>query len=181
MAAKTPKTLRITFRLDQSDVAHFHKLFREAKRNVNPADRARIIREVGATIQTVRAKRTLPKLVRETTDTLETLIQMLEDESYALPHPVESEVLASLAYFSDAEDLVPDHIPGLGFLDDAIMVKFVEHELGDEISAYRKFRRFREGAEQRPWTSVARQRLPERLERERRRLRAGIEQRRRSG
>ncbi|MFB3125280.1 MAG: YkvA family protein, partial [Woeseiaceae bacterium] len=43
------------------------------------------------------------------------------------------------AYFCEPEDLIPDHIPGLGFLDDAIMIELVVRELHHEIEAYRDF------------------------------------------
>jgi uncharacterized membrane protein YkvA (DUF1232 family) len=53
-------------------------------------------------------------------------------------------VLNALAYFTEPDDLIPDHIPGLGFLDDAIMVELVVRELEHEIEAYRDFCDFRE-------------------------------------
>ena len=49
-----------------------------------------------------------------------------------------------LAYFTEPEDLIPDHIPGLGFLDDAIMIELVVRELRHEIEAYEDFCRYRE-------------------------------------
>jgi len=49
----------------------------------------------------------------------------------------------TLAYFTEPEDLIPDHIPGLGFLDDAIMVELVVRELRHEIEAYQDFCEFR--------------------------------------
>jgi uncharacterized membrane protein YkvA (DUF1232 family) len=171
---------RVTFSLDESDVAYFRRLYQTAKKNAPLDDPKRVVTEVRKTIDDVRKRPRMPKFVEETAATLETLIQMLEDEDYGLPRSVASRVLAALAYFSDAEDIIPDHIPALGFLDDAIMVKFVEQELRDELRAYRKFRKFREGAEQRPWTRVARERLPRRLEEYRKRLRADIQARGRS-
>ncbi len=171
---------RVTFSLDESDVAYFRRLYQTAKKNAPLDDPKRVVNEVRKTIEGVRARPRMPKFVEETAATLETLIQMLEDEDYALPRSIVSRVVAALAYFSDAEDIIPDYIPALGFLDDAIMVKFVEQELRDELRAYRKFRKFREGAEQRPWTRIARDRLPHRLEEYRRRLRADLQARGRS-
>ncbi len=37
-------------------------------------------------------------------------------------------------------DLIPDRIPGVGYLDDAIMAEFAARELTHEIAAYEAFR-----------------------------------------
>ena len=47
------------------------------------------------------------------------------------------------AYFSDPEDLVPDHIPVLGFLDDAIMIELVAGEFSDDVEAFEEFCAYR--------------------------------------
>ena len=51
------------------------------------------------------------------------------------------------------------------------MIKFLEEEFEHELGGYRKFCRFRDGAEQRPWTSVASDRLPRRLAEQRKEIR----------
>jgi uncharacterized membrane protein YkvA (DUF1232 family) len=76
--------------------------------------------------------------------------------------------------------LIPDQVPGLGFLDDAIMIKIAEDEFRHELWGYRKFASFRSGAEVRPWTTVAKQRLPQRLVEQRRKIRADVESRKRA-
>ena len=50
-----------------------------------------------------------------------------------------TDVVSALAYFADPHDLIPDSIPGLGFLDDAIMVELVVLELQHEIEAFNDF------------------------------------------
>ena len=52
-------------------------------------------------------------------------------------------VLAALAYVCDPEDIIPDDIPGIGLLDDAVMIELVFRELRHEIEAYEDFRRYR--------------------------------------
>ena len=57
------------------------------------------------------------------------------------------------------------------------MVKFIEEEFKHELWGFRKFRGRRDSAEQRPWASPASERLRQRLDADRRRIRAEIEAR----
>jgi len=92
----------------------------------------------------------IPRFVRERLESLQLMIDMLNDHEWRLPEKETSRVLNALAYFSEPEDLIADHIPGLGFLDDAIMIELVVRELRHEIEAYRDFCNFRERMESRP-------------------------------
>jgi uncharacterized membrane protein YkvA (DUF1232 family) len=62
---------------------------------------------------------------------------------WKLPEPDRARVVNSLAYFCEPDDLIPDDVPGLGFLDDAIMVELVVRELRHEIDAYQDFCSYR--------------------------------------
>ena len=61
---------------------------------------------------------------------------MVEDEDWNLPPEDVTRVINALAYFANAKDLIPDDVPGLGFLDDAVMVDLVMRELAHEVKAY---------------------------------------------
>jgi uncharacterized membrane protein YkvA (DUF1232 family) len=105
------------------------------------------------------------------------MIRMLTDLEWRLPHEEAKRVLNALAYFTEPEDLIPDHIPGLGFLDDAIMVELVVRELKHEIEAYQDFcdyrnQNHRAGTRDKPfsredWLEQRRQELQSRMRRRR--------------
>ena len=68
---------------------------------------------------------------------------MLRDEEWNLSDFEHERIVSALAYFADPIDLIPDHIPGIGFLDDAMFVEIVIRELTAEIDAYNEFCEYR--------------------------------------
>jgi uncharacterized membrane protein YkvA (DUF1232 family) len=168
-------SFKVTFTLDPEDVAYFRRLFRQARKAAARQDEAKILRGAKRLLRDVRRVKKTPKFVLEAIATLDDLLEMIEDADYKPPRAVRSRIVGALAYFGNPGDLIPDHIPVFGFLDDALMVKLVEDEFAHELTAYRKFRKYRAGAEQRPWTSAARGRLPQRLDAQRKKLRAEVE------
>jgi len=171
-------SFKVSFTLDESDVSYFRTLFRKARKNAAGVDPETILESASNLVESVRSQKKAPTFVIEAVDSIEDLTQVILDEDYKAPKAVRNQVLGALSYFANPDDLIPDDIPVLGFLDDAIMIKFVEEEFKHELWAYRKFRRFRDGAEQRPWTNVASARLPGRLDVMRKKLRAEVNERR---
>jgi uncharacterized membrane protein YkvA (DUF1232 family) len=168
---------KVTFELDEQDAAYFRGIYRKAKQNASKMDPSSIIKDALKLVEHVRNSKRAPRFVVEAIQTLEDMTQIIEDEDWKAPQSVKNQVLAGLAYFSNPEDLIPDHIPALGFLDDAIMVKFVEDEFKHELWGYRKFRGFNAPSEQRPWTQVGGERLKKRTEAYRKKVRAQINER----
>jgi uncharacterized membrane protein YkvA (DUF1232 family) len=168
---------KVTFSLDESDADYFRSLYRKAKKGAADQDPETIIRGARDVVARVRASKKTPQFVIDAISVLADLVDVVQDPAYAAPQKVKSEVLAALAYFTNPEDLIPDHVPGLGFLDDALMVKFIEEEFKHELWGFRRFRDRRDSAEQRPWASPGSERLRARLEADRQRIRAEIEER----
>jgi uncharacterized membrane protein YkvA (DUF1232 family) len=171
------KKFKVAFDLDEKDAAYFRDLYKQAKVNAAKLEPDTILKDARKLIEKVRTSEHVPRFVLDAIQTLEDMTQIILDEEYRAPQPVKNQVLAGLAYFANAEDLIPDHVPALGFLDDAIMVKFIEEEFKNELWGYRRFRKLRDSSEQRPWSAPASDRLRQRLESDRRRVRAEIEER----
>jgi uncharacterized membrane protein YkvA (DUF1232 family) len=168
---------KVSFTLDEADAAYFRNLYRKAKRGAKSQDPRQVIEDARAIVRKVRASKKTPRFVAEAIAVLADLTDLIQDDDYAAPQKVKDEVLAGIAYFSNPDDLIPDHIPGLGFLDDAIMVKFIEDEFKHELWGYRKFCAVRDASEQRPWSKTAGERLRKRRDADRKRIRAEIAKR----
>src|SRR3546814_10749757 len=67
------------------------------------------------------------------------MIAMVRDDAWALSGEDRDRVLSALTYFCDPNDVIPDHVAVLGFLDDAIMIELSVRELRHELDAYDDF------------------------------------------
>jgi uncharacterized membrane protein YkvA (DUF1232 family) len=172
--ASSSKSFKVSFTLDETDARFFRTLFDNARKRAAEEPVEQVVAAARKIVEAVRAQTKVPTFVSEAIETLEDLVRIVEDKDWEAPKDVQRKVVAALAYFSHPEDLIPDNVPVLGFLDDAIVIKVMEEEFRHELAAYRTFSKFRDGAEQRPWTAAAKDRLPTRLRDKRDELRAKI-------
>ena len=135
-------SIRVSFELEDSDLEHFRLIMRQARRSAARYTPEDIVAGAEKLLDTV-AETGAPAFVQERLAKLRLMIEMLSDIDWRLPHQESKRVLNALAYFTEPEDLIPDSIPGLGFLDDAIMIELVVRELRHEIEAYEDFCTFR--------------------------------------
>ncbi len=163
-------SLKVTFEVSEDDLKHFRKEMKRARQAVRIGDDADIIAGAQATMDEI-ARIDVPHFVKDRVEKLEAMVDMIIDQEWALPRRECDKILSALAYFGDPDDLIPDHIPGLGFLDDAIMVELVFRELKHDIEAYRDFCTFRESFSQQFASQDAEARL-RRLEKKRDNLHA---------
>ncbi len=115
----------------------------EAQQKTETLDAAGIVAATRSLLQETRNQQ-LPEFVASRLKHLDTMIAMVEDVGFGLPEQNRANVLAALAYFSSPADLVPDDVPVLGFIDDAIVIELCVRELQPEIEAYNEFHRWRD-------------------------------------
>ncbi|MBT8092650.1 MAG: DUF1232 domain-containing protein [Gammaproteobacteria bacterium] len=135
--------LRISFELNDDDLKHFRLIMNEARKATARMAPEDVVASAEVLLRNV-AESSAPDFVVERLNKLRLMINMLSDIEWRLPHQEAKRVLNALAYFSEPEDLIPDNIPGLGFLDDAIMIELVVRELKHEIEAYQDFCDYRD-------------------------------------
>jgi uncharacterized membrane protein YkvA (DUF1232 family) len=141
-------SLRVTLEFTDKDLEHFRTLARQAVETTKKLSREEIIAGAQDLLKQVDES-VEADYIRSRLGQLQILIDILEDEGWGMQEVGKKRVLSALAYFNSPEDLIPDHIPGLGFLDDAIMVELLCRELKPEIDAYRDFVRYRSAAAKR--------------------------------
>ncbi len=140
--------IQISFELSDSDLDHFRSMMKAAMQKASKYPPAEVLKKARAVCAEME-QASLPDFVKHRMESPETLISALEDSEWQMPEDEKNEILTSLAYFSEPEDLVPDNIPGLGFVDDAIMIELVIQELSQDLTAYKQFCKYRTTEENR--------------------------------
>ena len=141
--------LDITFTLSDSDLDHFQAIVDKAQTAIENDENATNIEAAARQLITDARSTDLPTFIDDRLLKLEVVIDMVSDDEWQLSEEERRRVIGALVYFCDPEDLIPDHIPGLGFLDDAIYVELVIRELKAEIESYEEFVAFRSAEEKR--------------------------------
>ena len=142
--------ITINFELSDSDIEHFIAMAKDAQKSVvgQQASKESIAAAARAVFEVVQGTE-LPDFISERLNKLGLLADMVLDNEWRLPEEELERVLSAMAYFSNPDDLIPDRVPAIGFLDDAIMAELVVNNLEPELRAYEEFCLYRTAEEQR--------------------------------
>src|SRR5210317_2468802 len=135
--------LSISFELSDRDLAFFRKALQQSRAAVRDAEDTEIVDAIHAVLEEIRGSEPLPDFVGKRIPELESLISMLTDDEWQLPEGDRERLLATFVYFADPEDILPDDIPVIGYLDDVIIIELVARELQHVREAYDDFCQFR--------------------------------------
>jgi len=139
--------LKISFELTDRDLNFFREALDQSREAVKDAEDTEIIEAIHAVLDEIRSNEPLPDFVGKRIPELESLLSMLTDEEWQLPEGDRERLLATFVYFADPEDILPDDIPVIGYLDDVIIIELVARELVHVREAYEDFCRFRDDFE----------------------------------
>lgn len=170
---------KVTFELSERDLTHYRELARDARKRATQKPESELIDAARTLLDHLR-NGAPPDFVKARLADLDGLLAMLEDPEWNLEGEDREIVAGALGYFADPLDLIPDSVPGLGFLDDALLVELIVRDLQNELQAYRDFCAYRERQDGRggPQDAIERER---RLLAKRRQMILRMRQRRREG
>jgi uncharacterized membrane protein YkvA (DUF1232 family) len=141
-------SMKIAFELSDRDLDFFRKALQLSREAVRDAEESEIIEAITDVLAEIRQNEPLPDFVGKRIPQLESLISMLTDDEWQLPANDRERLLATFVYFADPEDILPDDIPVIGYLDDVIIIELVARELKHVRIAYEDFCQFREKFEE---------------------------------
>ena len=134
---------KIVLELSDQDRDYFRRIMDSVwKRNQKRAEKELV--DGARRLLKQATKAGAPEYVRSRLGELEVLCSMLDDSEWPLEDDDRNRIRAALGYFALAKDMIPDKIPGLGFLDDALMAELVARDLKAELDGYRAFCEYRD-------------------------------------
>jgi uncharacterized membrane protein YkvA (DUF1232 family) len=139
----------ISLQLSQRDLEFFRQAVRRSQHAIRDADESDVLDAIDAAIDELRYGNPLPDFIAHRLPELAGMTGMLRDHEWRLPVAMRRRLLATLIYFVDPEDLIPDEMPGIGYLDDAIMIELLLSEIKHVCEAYRDFCAYRDTYESR--------------------------------
>lgn len=175
--------LSIAIELSDNDLDHFQDVLKRAQETAvsrSPEEITQAASQLVASATKVK----VPDFIAQRLSKLASLIDMVHDAGWALPAGDKQRVLTALIYFADPKDVIPDTVPVVGYLDDAIMIELCVRELKHELEAYEDFVVYRKNEsakrgvephalDREDWLANHRLELQERMERRRKRDRQG--------
>ena len=136
-------SISLNFELNDRDLEHFGAAADRARKAAEGKSAQEII-DCAAQMLVDAQKTRIPDFILQRLLRLDDLIAMVRDEAWAMSEEDRERVLSALVYFCDPQDVIPDNVEVLGYLDDAIMIELSVRELKHELDAYDEFCDFRD-------------------------------------
>jgi hypothetical protein len=172
-------SISLNFELNDRDLEHFDAAMAKSKLAAEGKTPQEII-DCSVKLLADAQKVHIPDFILERLLRLDDMIAMVRDDAWAMNEGDKDRVLSALVYFCDPDDVIPDSLPVLGFLDDAVMIELSVRELKHELDAYDDFCDFRQHQAERrglaadkvgrtEWLAARREELVERMHQRRER------------
>jgi uncharacterized membrane protein YkvA (DUF1232 family) len=166
--------LKIALDLSDDDLAYYGRVLDSLWKKNSKRPENELLDGARASLKRAQ-KAKAPEYVTARLADIGTLIDLLSDAEWPIEAADRRRILAAVGYFAVGKDMISDKIPGIGYLDDAIMAELVKRELKPDLEGYRDFCAHRANEEARrgkkasreEWLAVKRTQIFERIRRRR--------------
>lgn len=117
-------------------------MFREGVASADRGQVKKAFRRAGKFLAEMERKG-IPEGLRRVWTDIRDLYGMLRDAlagRYSVPFRTLAAVSVTLLYLANPFDLIPDFIPGIGYIDDVFMVSLCVKFIGTDLEKYRRWR-----------------------------------------
>jgi uncharacterized membrane protein YkvA (DUF1232 family) len=128
----------ITVDIDDQVKEHFNNFIEKHGIDVDPSDLAQAKEEI-AQIRATNAD----GYILDQVHNLEAMMSMVEDKVWKIKKINMEKINATIKYFVDDDDVIPDNIPGIGYLDDCIIIDSTMDDVYEELAEFQDFCRTR--------------------------------------
>ncbi|WP_456325151.1 YkvA family protein [Desulfonauticus submarinus] len=128
--------------LNKKDKEKLEKFFLDQRKHVNEHDLDNAITKGKEKITMLQDN--IPSSLEEIWQAIVDMWNMLKDfreGRYELPWKTIAAIVAALLYFISPVDLLPDFIPVLGYLDDAVVIGFALKLIQNDLEKYRQYKK----------------------------------------
>jgi uncharacterized membrane protein YkvA (DUF1232 family) len=169
--------LNIVLELSDEDLAFFARVMESVWKKGSKRPESELIANArGLLKQAKKAK--APEYVLKQLEQIGTLVDVLDDQEWGLEAEDRHRITMAVAYFAAPQDLISDKVPGIGYLDDALVANLVIRELKHDLDGYRDFCAYRDAAgtihgkkaTRESWLAAKRRQLFDRIHRRRAQL-----------
>ncbi len=128
----------ITVDIDSQVKEHFNKFIQEHGSNVQQEDVVEAKKKIAEVRQSIKDGYILDQV-----NSLESMLVMVEDKVWKINTANLEKINGTIKYFVDDDDIIPDNIPGIGYLDDCIIIDSTMDEVYEELVEFKDFCRTR--------------------------------------
>ena len=116
------------FQLTEEDKAEYQLLIDKIDLN----DASKIINMLNSKLDTMTTSKSLNSIETDLIKYVSVLLNIYQ--TYPdLTDSIKRRIIFALSYFCDSNDDIPDVVPGIGYLDDAVVARWVIDSVGREL------------------------------------------------
>lgn len=135
-------SMTVQIELSDDDLIYFKETLEKAKTTDALATQEAIVNGAEKLLDSIEATNKLPDFVKAQFKQFHVLIHMLTNKEWNLPEREKSKVMNMIAYFTNSYHLIPDDIPGIGYLDEAILVDLVVKDVFKEYKNFHEYEHY---------------------------------------